>query len=246
VLQFASHLSPDDGSNRIIQGLWIGSQLSTMERLSIASFLQNGHEYHLYTYAKLQNVPAGTIIKEAREILPASAVFQYKERPSFAGFSNFFRYKLLLEKGGWWADTDVACLRPFDFEDEVVFASELANGQETTTSCIIKAPVGSEAMSYAWSVCKGKDPNKLVWGETGPHLMSEVVSKLGLKQYQKPYETFCPIVGYEQLFVPYLVGIPEGAYAIHLWNAVWNFYKTDKDAAYHPGCIYELLKSRYL
>ena len=220
--------------------------MSTMERLSIASFLQNGHEYHLYTYGELQDAPIGTVLKDAKEILPRSAIFKYKDRPSYAGFSNFFRYKLLLERGGWWADMDVVCLRPFDFTDELVFSTEMADGRQTTTSCIIKAPAGSAAMSYAWSVCETKDPGKLLWGETGPQLMAEVVRRYHLERYEKPYYTFCPIVGHEQLFVPYLIGVPEEAYAIHLWNAVWEFHRRDKDASYHHGCIYELLKARYL
>jgi mannosyltransferase OCH1-like enzyme len=74
-----------------------------MERLSIASFLTNGHEYHLYVYEEIENAPEGTVLKAANEILPESMIFQYKKYPSHAGFSNFFRYKLLLEKGGGWA-----------------------------------------------------------------------------------------------------------------------------------------------
>ena len=31
-------------TKEVIQGLWIGSELSTLERLSIASFLACGHE----------------------------------------------------------------------------------------------------------------------------------------------------------------------------------------------------------
>ena len=50
-----------DHGNRTIQGLWIGTDLSIMERLSITSFLQQGHDYHLYVYDELPNVPAGTL-----------------------------------------------------------------------------------------------------------------------------------------------------------------------------------------
>ena len=73
-----------------------------MEQLSISSFLHNGHDYHLYVYDDLKYIPAGTVVMDASEILPSSRIFQYKQRPSYAGFSNFFRYKLLLngEAGG--------------------------------------------------------------------------------------------------------------------------------------------------
>jgi mannosyltransferase OCH1-like enzyme len=232
--------------NRIIQGLWIGPKLSILEQLSIASFLQNGHEYHLYTYNELPNVPAGTIIKDGNEILPASAIFQYTERPSYAGFANFFRYKLLLERGGWWADTDMVCLRPFDFPEEYVFSSEMNAGREVTNIGAIKAFKGSEAIAHAWSVCQAKEPSKLTWGETGPRLMSEVVQKYRLGKYQKPYYIFCPISDWHKFLEPYVAGVHEDAYAIHLWSSTWDLFKQDKDAMYHPACIYEQLKTRYL
>jgi hypothetical protein len=99
-----------------MQGLWIGTELSALERLSIASFLEHGHEYHLYVYGDVRNVPEGTTIKDGGEILPASLIFQYREHKSFSAFANFFRYKLLLENGGWWVDADTICLRPFDVD----------------------------------------------------------------------------------------------------------------------------------
>lgn len=233
-------------SNRIVQGLWIGNELSAMERLSINSFLQNGHDYHLYTYDELPNVPAGTVIKNANEILPASAIFQYRDRPSYAGFANFFRYKLLLERGGWWADMDSVCLRPFDFSEEYVFSSEINAGQQVANNGIIKAPAGSDAMAYACSVCQAKKPGKLVWGETGPRLMGEVVQKYRLDKYQRPYYTFCPISDWRKLIEPYIAALHLDAYAVHLWNSLWQLEKQDKDATYHPACIYEQLKAKYL
>src|SRR5277367_3549628 len=125
-----------------IQSLWIGRKLSAMERLSIASFLTSGHEYHLYVYEEVENAPDGTVLEAANEILPESRIFQYSKYPSYAGFSNFFRYKLLLEKGGWWVDTDVVCLQPFAFDETYVFASEQVNGREVPATAVIKAPPG--------------------------------------------------------------------------------------------------------
>jgi mannosyltransferase OCH1-like enzyme len=238
-----SHL---DDSNRTIQGLWIGSELSAMERLSIASFLQNGHDYHLYAYDDLANVPAGVVIKDANEILPAARIFKYTNRPSYAGFANHFRYQLLFERGGWWADTDVVCLRPFDFADAYVFAGEWAAGQVVANNGIIKAPAGSEVLAYAARVCDAKKPEQLVWGETGPQLLTELLAKFSLSEFLKPYSVFCPITDWHKLLEPYVAAVPAEAYAIHLWNSFWQFAGHDKNADYHPGCIYELLKRKYL
>ena len=92
--------------NDVIQSLWIGSHLTAMERLSITSFLEAGHPFHLYAYEDLANVPPGTIVKDGRSLLPESMIFRYTQHNSFGGFSNYFRNKLLLEAGGWWVDTD--------------------------------------------------------------------------------------------------------------------------------------------
>ena len=164
-----------------------------MEQLSIASFLQNGHEYHLYVYDELKNVPVNTVIKDATEILPASRIFQYKHQASYAGFANFFRYKLLLERGGWWVDTDVICLKPFDFREEYVFSSEVDKEYDVIASAVIKAPAGSRVMAYAWEVCEEKDPRQLMWGETGPQLITSAVRKYSLEHYKKPALFFCPL-----------------------------------------------------
>ena len=64
--------------NKIIQGLWIGTELSNLERLSIKSFIDNGHTYHLYVYNKIKNVPKRAIIMDANEIINKSEIFTYR------------------------------------------------------------------------------------------------------------------------------------------------------------------------
>jgi mannosyltransferase OCH1-like enzyme len=239
--------SPD--SNRIIQGLWVGPELSVMEQLSIASFLQNGHEYHLYVYDDIKNIPTGAVVKDANQILPASRIFQYKHHATYAGFSNFFRYKLLLERGGWWVDTDTICLRWFDFPEEHVFSSERVDELEVINSGIIKAPAGSQVMAYAWQVCQSKNPQELVWGETGPRLMGEAVKKSSMEQYKKPYHVFCPLSYSEwhRVLQPETrMVLDAGTYGVHLWNEMWRANGQDKSAQYPEGCLYEQLKRRYL
>lgn len=236
--------------NKIIQGLWIGPELSVMEQLSLSSFLLNGHEYHLYVYDDVKNIPCGVVLLDANQILPSSSIFQYKRRPSYAGFANSFRYKLLLERGGWWADTDTICLKPFDFPDEYVFSSEINHrGREVVTNCVIKAAAGSSVMAYAFGVCETKNPARLVWGETGPRLMAKAVKKFSLERYRKTHQTFCP-VDYEEwrrLLRPGVdLLLDERTYAIHLWNEMWRAAAQDKNAQYPETCIYEKLKRAYL
>jgi hypothetical protein len=236
-------------TNKVIQGLWIGAELSVMEQLSISSFLSNGHAYHLYVYDTPKNIPAGAVVKDGNEILPASRIFQYKHHASYAGFSNFFRYKLLLERGGWWCDLDNVCLKPFDFPDEYVFATEVCAGLEVVASGIIKAPAGGEAMGHAWEVCQSKSPAQLKWGETGPKLTGEAVRKYSLEYYVKSHDVFCPF-GYDEwhrvLEPETEASLIANSHSIHLWNDMWRTSGQDKNASYDPACIYERLKRKYL
>jgi hypothetical protein len=220
-----------------------------MERLSIASFLANGHSYHLYVYDDVKHVPAGAILEDAEAIVPASMIFKYKAADSYAGFSNYFRYKLLLDRGGWWVDTDVVCLRPFDFEGEYVFVSEVTgSGMEVITSAVIKAPADSQLMRFAWEVCLSKDPQKIQWGETGLRLMQQAVARFQLGRFRKPYTNFCPITHPQWRSVLEADAGPVltcGAYAVHLWNELWRRAGQDKNGLYPASSLYERLKRRY-
>ena len=233
----------------IVQGLWVGDELSVMEQLSIASFLYHGHDYHLYVYQDVKNVPDGTVIRDGNEILPASMIFQYTDYPTYAGFSNFFRYKLLLDRGQWWADTDMVCLKPFAFAEDIVFSTERDDDRTVVNCGAIRVPAGSEIMAYAWHVCQQKRVDQLVWGEVGPDLLGRAVQRFSLEQFVQSHHVFCPL-GYEQwqeLLDPHLGWEPdETTFAIHLWNEMWRRNGVDKNARYDPNCLYERLKAKYL
>ena len=215
---------------------------------AIASFLANGHGFHLYAYDEIEGVPSGATVLNASGILPESRIFRYKENQSLAGFSNFFRYKLLLEKGGWWVDMDTVCLKPFDFETDYVISSEVDRGKPVVDLAALKVPAGSELARYAWGVCESKDPALLRWGETGPRLLREAVHHCGLDRYIQPPHVFCPVdyPDWESVLNrPDLETGPD-SFAIHLWNELWRDRGQDKDAEYPRECLFEKLKSRYL
>jgi hypothetical protein len=240
--------------NNPIQSLWIGARLSTLERLSIQSFLDYGHEYHLYVYQDLSDLPAGAVARDANEILPASQIFQYRERKSYAAFANVFRYKLLHERGGVWADADIIALRPLDLADEHAFASETVEWRDmpvprtVVTNCFLKAPTGSPAMAHALRISMAKDWATLRWGEIGPRLVGEVIEAQGLQRFVMAAAAFCPIAyrGWRQLIDPQPPSLPAEAYAVHFWNEMWRLAGQDRDADYPAGCLYERFKRRHL
>lgn len=220
-----------------------------MERLSIASFLKNGHPYHLYAYEPVERLPEGTQLKDAAEILPSASIFTYTEHATFSGFSNFFRYKLLLERGGWWVDTDMICLKPFDFATRFVFSSERAGGGAKVNVGAIKVPAGSAVMKYAWEACVRMDPAQLKWSQCGPQLAAAAVEACSLQAYVQLPDVFCPIhfSEWKRILDPGETwNFADSTLAVHCWNELWRRSNQCKDSAYDAGCLYERLKRSYL
>lgn len=221
-----------------------------MEKMALSSHNKVGHECHLWTYQDVKGVPDGVIVEDARQILPENDVFAYKigeGKGSFSAFSNYFRYQLIYEYGGWWCDTDLVCLKPFDFEREYVFASERTKkGHSQIASCAFLCPPSSETMRYCLDATSRKNKDTLQWGEVGPLLLSEAVIMTDKEQYAEPSETFCPINWFDATtFVTDHIEIPD-SYAVHLWNEIWRRRTVNKNAAYPKGCLYERLKNAIL
>ena len=200
-----------NNGNRIVQGLWVGGRLSALERLSICSFCANGHEFHLYHYDELENVPRvdGLRLMNAESVLPRSAIFKYRRNKSLAGFGDRFRWELMRQKGGWYADVDMVCLRPLEFSADVVCAHEVHGG--LINSALMKFPRGhlmAAALADAhlninkfmpWDTTRRKlkkikrillfrrDHKYLGWGEAGgPAATTLAVKHFGLEKHALP------------------------------------------------------------
>ncbi len=216
-----------------------------MEQSCLLSFIEHGHEVHLYTYEDASEVPEGVIIKDAQEILDQSKIFKYKDWDSYAGFANLFRYALLYKKGGWWIDTDMVCLRPFDFDGDYVFSSQRERGGGVClNNNVIKAPRKSEIMKICFETAYAKESQLLKWGETGPNLLIAIVDQLKLSEYIQPPQVFCPTDWWrwEELINPldkddYQITSSE-TYAVHLWNEMWRRNNIDKSLPYEKTSFY--------
>jgi mannosyltransferase OCH1-like enzyme len=233
----------------IIQSLWIGDRLSIMEQLCISSFLRHGHAFHLYVYQDTEAIPPGTTVLDGSRILPASRIFTYKEHHTYAGFANFFRYKLLFEKGGWFVDADTICVKPFQFPTDYVFSSEGVNGRQVVNVGAMKVPAGSRIMQHAWETCERLDTAELKWSQCGPALLNTAVRAYSLETYVQPWKVFCPLhfsVWEKMLAQEFTWSFDDRTHAIHLWNELWRRSGKDKNASYPADCLYEQLKRRYL
>jgi len=99
--------------NKIIRSFWNGSPFTNLEKLSIASYIKNGHEFELFLYDANFECPQGVVVRDANEIISEKYIF-LDSRESYASFSDWFRFKMLFDLGGWWTDLDSVCLRKID------------------------------------------------------------------------------------------------------------------------------------
>jgi len=109
-------------SKELVNGLWIG-ELGDMQKLSMESFLKQGHKYVLWVYDRPKGIPKGVIVKDANEILDKKYIFRHWSG-NLATFADIFRYKLLYERGGWWVDLDLINLRPLPTDIKYFYGGE--------------------------------------------------------------------------------------------------------------------------
>ena len=240
-----------NNQNCIISGLWIGNRLSPIEILCIKSYIQNGHEFHLYTYEPVQNVPRGTVIKDAGQIIPHAEmqeIISKIHKHAYAIFSDIFRYRLLYKLGGWWSDLDAICIKHFDIDQEYVFINEKIKGhKDRVCNGIIKSPPLTPIMDacYQKAMERVADINYIEWYALGPLLLDNVVREFGLEMYTMPSSNFTSIGNYEvdKWLRPYDIG--EEVYSIHIYNDVWNTRGISKYGIYARSSLIESLKRKY-
>jgi len=251
----------------IVQSLWIGNDLPTLNYNCIKSWLKF-HEVHLYTYNKLENAPDGVKIKDANEILPESDIFYFNEN-DIAPFSDLFRYKLLCN-GGWWIDADFLMTKPLNFSQDYVFGSERtmlvgrfkSKQPYKIVNGFLKAPSDSEFYKKVYEKSLEKIEKKLKRRTDLMMLLSKEVVNNKMEHYVLAPDAFCNLDWWYvkeafnepniDLWIPkfgwnrqhdYLTN--ENSVGIHLWNGLHKKKKIDTKK-YKEGSLYDLLvKSLY-
>ncbi len=203
----------------VIQALWIGGKLSKLEQLCIASFLNNGHPFHLYTYENVKGVPKGAQLKDANEIIQESKIFT-THGGSYAHFADWFRWELLFQKGNFWVDMDIICLKPFLFNEDLVFAYE-GESRKLVGASVLGIPAGHKVSRYMADKCESphklshmirrsgvlkgtvrkafrmlvkKKRSDISWGEGGgPAGFTDVVKQFDMSHLAKPPNCFYPV-----------------------------------------------------
>src|SRR5579859_1374418 len=226
--QTSTSLSPD---NRIVHGLWIGKTLSKMELMTLRSFIRHGHEFHLWVYDKIETpLPPGVVIEDANRIIPRSQIIKRADTDTETGvgkgsfsspFSDLFRYKLLYEKGGYWVDMDVTCLRPFNFAAPYLFRPHRVG----VVGNIIKCPPRSPLMKAVYTKVARVANEHTDWLVPNK-ILSQTIHKLKLSRYIRGgiwnQESWWDAIRPLALET---ASIPTNWFAIHWINEFWRTLK---------------------
>ena len=259
-------------NDTVIQSLWIGNKLSKLEQLSIASFLYHGHQFHLYTYNDISGIPDGTQLKDANEIILERDIFTYYNG-SYAGFADWFRWALLFKNGNFWVDTDVICLKPFNFDTNLIFGFSNVN---IVGPAVLGFPPKHDLCRFLENNCRnpntflpydskkikdkklkrrllGDKRSHIDWGEAGgPVGFTQALKHFNLLHLAKPFTYFFPIpyTNWDYVFDETLAHETElfsNSYAIHLYNEMMRRKKDfDKNASFPELSLIEQLKKKYL
>jgi hypothetical protein len=168
----------------VVQGFWSGSRLNALQRACLGSFVHHGHRFVLFSYESIEAVD-GVVIADAAHIVPRSKLFFFDNprsgRPDIGPFSDYFRYRLLHQRGGWYCDVDTLCLSRKLPEGARIWARQcpgvdpdsVANGQ-------MFMEAGDPLAGLLVERCEALIPHFTVREALGPMLLSSTLKECGL------------------------------------------------------------------
>lgn len=201
-------------SKKAIGSLWIGERLSWMEQASITSFINQGHDYCLYTYGPVEGLPEGATLCDAREVWDSDKIYQYTKAGSPALHADIFRVLMNYKTGRVWADTDIIALRPFDLADGWYIGHERHDRVELGNA-IFGVPEGSAMREALYEFMSSPTPvppwiskkrqgsleadqasgsiEHFSWGSFGPKALTYFAQKTGEIANAQKQTTFFPV-----------------------------------------------------
>jgi hypothetical protein len=131
-----------------INCVWIGNQLSIMEKLSLALAVKSGYNVILWSYCTFDDLPIGVTHKIIDKEILNPIGFNGIPHPhllnggigSLSHWSDYFAFNILHKNGGYWMQLDLAILNDIDIKNEYSFTS-WGNG---ISPVFMKIPKGSE------------------------------------------------------------------------------------------------------
>jgi hypothetical protein len=220
----------------MVHGLWIGP-IGHLEELTLRSFSVYAH-FNLWTY---DSVNIGSIenvsVKDGEEIIPREEIFLYPDKMDLpfgggthVGFSEIFRYKVLYEKGGWWSDMDVTCLKPLSLIKTDYFFRE--HGGLPLAGNIMKCPPRSELMRMCYEESKKAVNEKTTDWHLSMKILCQNVKRLGLSQYINTNMCNLDRLAEINKFKEPNFRIPESWHFVHWMNTIFEKNVFHPDSAF--------------
>ena len=124
------------------------------------------------------------VLMDANQIIPEKDIFTTHNN-SYAIFSDWFRWKLLYEKGNFWVDMDVICLRPFVFNEDLVYGYQ---DNASVAIGVLKFPPQHELCQLLMSVCR--HPNKILTYDSARGKIKKIIRKIIAKIIMRDERAF--------------------------------------------------------
>jgi hypothetical protein len=254
---------------RPIVTLWVEGTLGPIERLSLKSFVAQGHPTTLYAYGDIRGLPEGVELRDARSVLPEAAARENRyPNGSYALFSNLFRYELLRLGLGIWCDTDIVCLRPIALDLSFIAGREterfingavlyadpgsgfVADALEAFRNGRIPPWVSLERAPGAYLrqlLRRSVAPTDLPHGTFGPKAVTALAKRHALDRLAQPEEVFYPVHPRQALSVfepgsATASPVTERTLTVHLWN---EKLRAVRNTTPPPGSLLRELYERF-
>ena len=216
---------------------WAKSPISPLETLCMKSFLRNKYELWVWTYDEKLQLPDGASLKNANELIDESELF-LNQRGSYAGFSDYFRYKVLNTFGGLYADTDVIALKEADELPEKEFLvsergsnsnSEKVNINGNVIYC--PRPSKGNVIDLAYVYSRNFRKEDISWSEIGPSLLTAITTIYPRHSFEIHPPSFAnPIPWWDCPKKLLMSGtkLTKETFFIHCYNEMWRRHSVDK------------------
>jgi len=216
----------------------------------------------MHCYERPSDLPDGTRVFAARKIMPISELQPHHETGSVALGVNRYRYRMIAEGFGLYADCDMFCLGPITDapyilgkeQDNIINnaflkfppESDLANALiDATRDYYFIPPWFSSSkkrrLAFKKRLGRGVHVGQHAWGVWGPQLISHYVKELGLSSEVAPIDRYYPVHPWQTTLLsdPGLcisdLATPRTE-AIHLWHKLLS-----SEAPPHGSPLWEMI-----
>lgn len=232
----------------VVNSLWVGKELTYVERLSIVSAMAHGHHFKLHSYSpnELRGVPDGVELCDAGEVMPREKLISYAECDNGVALgANLWRYHMLAQGLGAWCDLDLVFLRPLDATAEYILGWEY---EGWINNAVMFAPQSSDFVQDLFRLTRPNvrppwfGPRRslqfyarrlrhghigledMPWGTYSAGLVTHIVKTRGLEQFVSAPEVFYPVRWNEARLVyddseKVDQKITSDTRAVHLWHS---------------------------